>query len=555
MLKLMDETTRKSVRHYFNREDAPKLLEAKTRAVIVYSVKHGDELQGLVDATRELAPRVATGAVVLLAVNNILHVDVPKILHRMGFREIVTGANLTARGLKFRTDRLLEDVSSEAESEKVDLGLLRGKAAYKSLEGMRSFGDCWLLRTDDDVRRTQGQWVLDIVGPGPNMGRWSRDDSDSWIWTPKYTDEIFVNNGGTWKFHGYRPEFSDCHWQFVSVAPRLVYQENGLPKEDRFWIGEDGLLRLRKNSEGALRKWPSIHSSIEAEYRFPGERAPVRPPSFASLTSPSRLPWRERLGIKNAEFNEAMIKRIEPLISPKAKLFNGISDAVQIVGYLKELDRQSRLALVWSKGQKSSFSAPVEEVDLEKGRIWLTASPDLKQSDLPKLLSHKSDGEFYVNVSLRRANLLFVASFTDIEVERSRIGLRAPSTVYEVQRRGWFRFEIPEHMKIPLIVQGVSRTIVNLSAGGLSYMCKPEEAARLENRAAVQGIEFRIHDLEVRCDGEVRWKKDKNGVAFVGIQFVGLNYFYRERTNLFVLEESFEYLRSVLPLNADSGPR
>ncbi len=523
-------------------------LEAARRCLLVAFIRSGTELNDLVSFTKLNRRRILKGEVGLLAINFVMHPDVPKILRRMGFLETLTGAHLTPTFCRLRLERRLWALQPDPENRGKAEGVLRGDDALHLVEAVEFAGDCWLLRSQADVRRIRDHWIIDLLGPGPTTGRWHREAAERWRWQPRPDSPQLGDLEGSWIFSGKRPDFSDSRWQFISLDPKLTYLREGARVGDRLWVAEDGLLRIRKNSKVGVSRWGDIYRSILNEYRVPLNPAVHKAPELSSLDYADSSSLNERLGIPIASELEAdsLLKQIQPIVHPRAQLFTVIDQAVHLDSYLRELDRTAARVSLWSKGQAASFSAAVEQVDHAESRLWLGLPSPQSEGSYDAFLKAVGQNPIYGNISLPRAGLLFECPQDHLHKQGQRVRLKLPGTVYEVQRRGYFRYPIPATRLLQATWDRRLYRILDLSASGLRIEAPKSELPLFPPGPLHGTLQLAINGVRVETLGEVRWTRVEGQQVHVGMRFTSLSDEGRERINHFVLEESFEYLRQVL---------
>ena len=129
---------------------------------------------------------------------------------------------------------------------------------YQGPLNLRS--DCWVLE-ERKPRRVAAKWVVRMMGPGTDSGRWERyrGSDTTWIWMPTPREgeaDPFVREKGSWVFHGQLPKLQDSDWIFVGETPRLEFLPEGRPNQGhgfaRISVDPSGVLLLARDSPQAL---------------------------------------------------------------------------------------------------------------------------------------------------------------------------------------------------------------------------------------------------------------------------------------------------------------
>jgi c-di-GMP-binding flagellar brake protein YcgR len=171
----------------------------------------------------------------------------------------------------------------------------------------------------------------------------------------------------------------------------------------------------------------------------------------------------------------------------------------------------------------------------------------------------------YLNINTRRTSIFFAQEVGEVRFTDESIEVEVPSVVYEVQRREHLRYsftpETATGVTIGLessqsyVIQGYAK---DLSAGGIQVSCSPTEAKvtkrirSLEVGAVFPNINFELYGKSIHCSAQLRWKKEVAGVFFLGLQFVKISPEDREGVRLFVMDESFDYIESILNSEEES---
>ncbi|OFZ18665.1 MAG: hypothetical protein A2X94_14245 [Bdellovibrionales bacterium GWB1_55_8] len=437
-------------------------------------------------------------------------------------------------------------------------GLIVRECRLQLLDPLATPSDCWLLRRSQDVRIVNDQWIIDLVGPGPTAGRWTRvsplisqtsDGHSRWQWEPSGKNG-FIKENGLWLFEGKRPHFNEFHWTFTSKAPRLTYYEQSEPVCDYFSVGPDRTLLIAANSEIAQQKWPAIQASVLNEYRYTVTAPRIATPNWKILMSEEKqVPWRELMGLESATApspsRQQLIHEIQAKTSPLAELFAKVEDEELRTKLILEMSKMQCSALVWTVGQKIRFGAKIRDSEKTPKSLMIEPPASLNPAELQEALQ-SAQSQLFVNVSLYRGGVFFVAE--EVYIRDSLIEVVLPKLLYQVQRRSHFRLYVPEEKAMFIRIGDQFHRILNLSGGGAAFATGQVNSAVFTNGTMLPKVSFQIYNEKIHCKAEVRWSKPfadapEGSELTVGLQFHNLREADEQRLNLYVLEEGFEYFR------------
>lgn len=142
--------------------------------------------------------------------------------------------------------------------------------------------DMWLTTSDDDCKNVLRRWLVKLVGPSGNSGRWEQEvlknNRTQTVWKFIFNDdeikEMFVEGNGHWCFDGVKPEFdwNEKKWVFTGATPSLFFEGDSEEYDYRFKY-DKGALCLADNSLFAETKKEFIEKTLEDTQTFDKDAA------------------------------------------------------------------------------------------------------------------------------------------------------------------------------------------------------------------------------------------------------------------------------------------
>jgi hypothetical protein len=162
--------------------------------------------------------------------------------------------------------------------------------------------DCWLI-DKSQPKRVAERWLVQLVGPGPAVGRWvaqiGKDRSKTaahwagslekwWRWVPDAGQlDPFIRELGAWFYFGLAPIFNNGRWSFSSSAPELGFYSRGACYGSKFGQRGDGALEVTRDSTHALNMLSLIRQSFERQV---SPRSKTAPPLAMPISPPHGPP-------------------------------------------------------------------------------------------------------------------------------------------------------------------------------------------------------------------------------------------------------------------------
>jgi hypothetical protein len=308
-------------------------------------------------------------------------------------------------------------------------------------------------------------------------------------------------------------------------------------------------LQLEKELERASNDFTSREPLQDAEDYKDSASAGTEPPFNGG-----------KFGHKKVDPSKlATFQKAEPLFKSSSRLF-------QIVP--SDTDKQSRLleacqwkcpVIFWTAQRHIKEETLVISGDEDGGSIRIAYPKNLKKGQIQSEIRVRDAHRIYLNINTRRTAIFFAQEIDGISFKDDAIEVDVPSVVYEVQRREFFRYSFtPETATSVLIglessqnfsISGIAK---DLSAGGIQVAYVPPDAKaskrarNLEIGTVFPNLSFELYGKTIHCAAQLRWKKEDAGTLLLGLQFVKISPEDREGIRLFVMEESFDYIESIL---------
>ena len=213
--------------------------------------------------------------------------------------------------------------------------------------------------------------------------------------------------------------------------------------------------------------------------------------------------------------------------------FVEIEDEKEKTTLLKEAVSALSSVMVWTRNQENLVKTHFVHLEKDSNTFAIWQPKDVDARKFILMASSLKPPLFFFSVSLPRANIFFSALFRDI----TDIGIRfnKPAQVFKVQRRKDFRLPIPagyvvrvefdDPVQFPL---RANKKIVDLSAGGLSFLIDEDDLGAYPKGTILQNMTFRIRGKDIQTRAEIRHTRpvestrSQEKLAKVGVQFVQL---------------------------------
>jgi c-di-GMP-binding flagellar brake protein YcgR len=234
----------------------------------------------------------------------------------------------------------------------------------------------------------------------------------------------------------------------------------------------------------------------------------------------------------------------------RPKEFEAIEDPREVLRYLVDGAKTLAQTTLWTENQESLLQTHITSFSQGDRSLYIWLPTEAENSPVLNSLAKKGTDEVFFSVYLSTANLFFKTRLLD--VGKSELKFLAPEKVFKVQRRANVRFQIPDghvlrvefpDILLPEVLQ--RKKVVDISAGGLSFLTSPEEAPIYQKGVIVRDLKLVLHLQTLTFDAEVRHFKPvetfKEKSIRVGISFKNILPEDVAAIAQFVLEESRKY--------------
>jgi|GEM_PF-4143487 len=252
-------------------------LPMSKAALIIVAISEKEDLlqlAQLVKGTKKISGETITKFFIIDYTKNG---QFDKEISKLGIQEIITPA-INAKALRFKIDFAMKSLAGQVaksgqEKQLPSLKLVENKKSELDSQldevvwtaGLDIIDDCWLIRSQVDVRKVLNKWIIDLKGPSPMAGTWVEVKPKTWKFDFKASERAkFVKGMGEWFFTGeQKPEFNwkENKW-LIAGAEFEFYFQQGHEKWQRFVL-KNKKMTCAKNSPFALAKEQAIHESFE----------------------------------------------------------------------------------------------------------------------------------------------------------------------------------------------------------------------------------------------------------------------------------------------------
>ncbi len=283
----------------------PEVLESG-RGVIVYVISQKHDLLELLKFDFLRRPGRAE-RFKCLAWNGLPHPSIPELLRTQGCDDVL-GYETPIKSVGHKIQTALKRVllKKVATSSRKNATASLDGSAKKNSEGVQvetlppmpaDVLDCWFLKRSSDCRFIMGRWLIEMHGPGPADGEWTKVasaknggdvsvSSEVWEWRSRKADSPFFEPQSVWRFHGREPEFvwKTLKWRFVGTQALLELRRGGETAGFRFKAtSARSVLEMRENSARAQAFMPLIEQSLQCEVLLKQDRS-QESPNFIDLS-------------------------------------------------------------------------------------------------------------------------------------------------------------------------------------------------------------------------------------------------------------------------------
>jgi len=236
--------------------------------------------------------------------------------------------------------------------------------------------------------------------------------------------------------------------------------------------------------------------------------------------------------------------------------FLPISDPVEAEKYLSESARTLSSCMFWTKDQEHVINSHICSYRMENKFFHAWTPKEFDPNEFMDSLTKQGLTGCFFSVSLTRANIFFKADY----LGHDAIGLkfRFPLKIFKVQRRKDMRFTIPDGYVLKTEFQdplnhlnNIVKKIVDVSAGGVSFMISDLEEPIFKPGLILRGLTMIVAGRKITCDAEVRHTRVPSGSSYVsgfktGLKFTNIKAADAQHLAAYVFEESRRFLTRFL---------
>jgi hypothetical protein len=249
--------------------------------------------------------------------------------------------------------------------------------------------------------------------------------------------------------------------------------------------------------------------------------------------------------------------------------FIRVSDPKERASLLSEAEHTFASVMIWTKNQQRSLDTRLVKLIQPPEKkaasdpygphlyCWIPDGFDAKE--FGEYLEHILSPDCYFSLSLARANVFFKARY--IEANAGGLKFELPKELYKVQRREDQRHQIPDGHTLKVQFSDPqfpertqSRRIIDLSAGGLSFIVPDAEHAMFVGGLTLKDLTFTIKGRTITATAEIKHKRSTPlhlvdtllAGTRIGVQFVQMTESDRQWVRAWVLEETRKLVSKFL---------
>jgi len=303
----------------------------------------------------------------------------------------------------------------------------------------------------------------------------------------------------------------------------------------------DGIFNVEK--ETRLTKDEDKSSFLKGESL--GQNTFVGRPTVY-LSGTSGIFGNHKVSTERIAFYDHAVKQMLP--SPQ--LFKPVTSTSKRNFFLKEARDKGANATLWTRQQKWKGQFDIISYYAHSNSLILAYSKENDRFSCARTFKEFA-GEplIYLSFSLVRARVFSPMELSQIQTPPEGLTLKVSNELFETQRRSHFRLrwkDTSERMQIKVMSQqGVASQFypaADLSANGCKLCVNETQAAAFSVGQICPKITLKIYDKNIECTGVVRWKSDGR----LGIQFLSIQDADEKGLQLYIMEESYEYLKNYI---------
>lgn len=500
--------------------------------VIVFYASSPDDVKDLIKYFEIL--KTETTRVIVVSKSNSPKVE--KLLTSAGASDFY---HISAP-VKNITHSVEEQFSSISEKDRVII---------KEVAAMNLQADCWFLEMPEHIKKINGIFCIYLIGPGPNTGLWQKCEEfgkeEYWEFVPKDPiHETLKGEEGSWLFKGNKPKFENCHWQFVSKDPELMYFLYGLTEIHKFKLESKGLvLAMARNSQYVKNKLPKIEESQLDLYEYAKKAK-----SIEDLKGGISSEFTERIHSKLVGKPIKEKKKVEISFDTKPKNFTLIKTLKEKKRYLSKLTKDENELTVWTKSQKMVLEALASQI--KEGQYSINFKNENEGKNLIGGLESGDIESAFVRGDLSEGSVFFTLDGPTFDI--NTIKILVPNLMWKVQRRQYSRLKLDgrKQVKATLKIIGknrvftISAPVRNIGAGGIAVLVDESHQSLFTPGKMIKEIKFFLNEEMIFTSANIKWKghlRKKDQLAnynyCLGLEFIYVAQRDIDYIQRYVLEE------------------
>jgi hypothetical protein len=305
------------IRAKISMDDILFQIKSGNKCLLVLTVAERNDLaliaNGLFSIKKEIRDRKVMAVVFMKFASD----KVEDLLQRSGCSETLR-FDVSAKAFTYKVRRFLKLLEQEEAVESItelhgggksdgDGGKSVGGSGRNSnlfqvipTEAWQGKDDFWLFRKKIYAKKYQGKWLIEIIGPSPSAGSWTKLEGDRWQWSARPGFDFFDPTPGVWEFTGKEPQYSWVinRWGFVSENPSLTLLQGGKLMYSRFHLRDANTLEVPNNSDFARSIFQQIKDTYDKDYHYRDEKKNL---SDLQGTIPldAEIPWADKTNSKD----------------------------------------------------------------------------------------------------------------------------------------------------------------------------------------------------------------------------------------------------------------
>ncbi len=254
-------------------------------ALIIASIKNKNDLAEILLFLKKDSKKVSNVKLKVVFFDFWGDKTVAQVADRYRVNEVIP-ANINPNTLKRKIELTINSITPKESTSQKNEKISASKNQTSKNEAQKNAGniiwkepldledDIWLIDGETQCRNILSTWMVNVIGPSSNVGKWTRLNETSFFFEIRETErEIFSsNNDGKWiLLSTTAPEISWTNqmWAFRGANFELYYEYQG--KKSFKMLARKGVIEIAKNSMNGEIKRDFINQSFKTTYVFKNE--------------------------------------------------------------------------------------------------------------------------------------------------------------------------------------------------------------------------------------------------------------------------------------------